>query len=392
MGDKEHTFHKVNILDVLPTDGEGRDHMIQKLICRNRQTYIPILLDEKSIYSQNSNYLNYYLEFIPNLMDSGLSGEKTYDYDVYITNRETKKKEYLLNMHCAGSSAQDWLSPFGTITFDMARARSSGINNSDDNNRKFKNTTYTFEDGMEIVSKKYFTLDKDDVEYLKSEFPERFVIISIINYLLAQTFSRAYSINAYSRYYFIDITDLKDVEIKKEYRSIINPLLGNDIDLDVFYKIIRIKAVTYDSGNVIGLHQQILQYFNSNLTSGFGIPSSLLNSNEEEQEKITFDFKMDSWIDEDDDDEKHISEITEDEFNEEVVKTNENQFTRNDVIGGIDPASSENSHSVYTIMSRWVERTGNTITTAVQKKPTKPEDNKLFTNTDDIDDFDQNKF
>jgi len=249
-GDNKQKLQKVNLLDILPTHGEGRDHIVQNLISKNRQTYIPIFLTQ--------NKYCHCLEFQPDLLNDSnvyLSDTNPYRYDVYISNIHDKKdKKFIFTMHCEGDNT---ISSFASI--------------SSSNNTAFSNTTYVFEDGMEIITDKYFTLNNDDIDYLKEKYTEKLVLISTITYLLTRTITSSYNINDYHNSDFLDLKNLENIEIKEEYRNIINALLGNEEDSEFYYKEILLNYKSayqlMSNGNIITLQNRPF----NNIVSGIDL-------------------------------------------------------------------------------------------------------------------------
>lgn len=215
-GNNKQELKEVNFLDMIPTDGETRDAIVQNILCENRKSYMPVQI--------NANYETYYLEFIPNYLNRDsdyfdMYGEikiKPYSFNVNLIEGTSRrgnlgKRHHILEIHCFGNNNR--------FTFN------------DDNEPEVKSkkqTTYVFNDGTEIVTEKYFTLNKADEEYLIKHFPEKYVMIGSINHYLTNTITSSYNeLTEYDHAYFLDLEKLLDVEIDEQYAHIVKPLINS---------------------------------------------------------------------------------------------------------------------------------------------------------------------
>lgn len=221
-GNNIQKLQKVNPIDMLPHEGEARDAVIQNLICTNRQTYMPVRLSVGFKY--------YYLEFVPNylkadekIINMSFNKIKPYNFIVNLVDGDTSKKEHILEMHCFGSG--------------------NGIfNDSNIKVQEKKQTSYIFEDGLQIVSDKYFTLNKDDVEYLIENFPERYAMIGAVTYYLLNTVSASYQIANYKYTDFFSRDKLLDIKIDPQHIDTIRALLNLNQTQDVFYEVEKLPT------------------------------------------------------------------------------------------------------------------------------------------------------
>lgn len=215
---------EVNEKQLIDNIGNFQDAFVQNLICANRDQYMTIELD-------SDNY-NYALEFIPNNVSRRntsyeYNGGKAlpYAFNVNLVDRLNSKRIFLVEMHCYSNRS--------IILFDML---------NDDNNHKKTakiNTTYRFEEKFEVISEEYFTLSDDDKTYLKEVFPEKLMIISIINFYLTnamvEQYKEKYQLTPYAFFDFVNLSSFDDTKIEMEYRQIINPLLNRPIANEYYF-------------------------------------------------------------------------------------------------------------------------------------------------------------
>lgn len=214
-GENTQSLRPVDPLSLFPIDGDGRDALVQNLICSNRQTFIPV-------YIRNSSNEDHTLEFIP-VSDLGFNNKHAqispYKFDVYLVSRIDNapvQKVYILTMDCIGDIS--WLNEHSIDYKTITQIK------------------YHFDDNMVIYSERYFTLSDDDNEYLIKNFPEKYILINLINYFLINTITSSYNIAGYSSSDFYDLNQLDHVIINKDYRRIINILLSKDIDNEYYMK------------------------------------------------------------------------------------------------------------------------------------------------------------